>query len=324
VSILDRLRDPSDDALTSLVSLIVDDAMGRPMGDVVDAERWPRLVAEIAGAWAGSDAAEERLVQAVLDGVDALDELDGVLGDLLPQSVVDGLRALMRRPYSPSRELVLRVIDQPPVRKLLREILMDAVTGFAKKARTASEASAVGGLASGLGRFAKRKAGTLGAIAGDMASAVGSEVERQVEKRASDFVDGALGQAIARMADQIADPARAEDQAALRTALLESALTLTGPELAAELRSSDPPALGRLARSSLSGWIRGDGFEEQIAGWLTDLVAAEGTRTLGETLDELALRGTVADVARELLLDHARHLVTTDAFGRWMAALENA
>ena len=79
MSILDRLRDPSDDALTSLVSLIVDDAMGRPMGDVVDAERWPRLVAEISGAWAGSDAAEERLVQAVLDGVDALDELDGAL-----------------------------------------------------------------------------------------------------------------------------------------------------------------------------------------------------------------------------------------------------
>lgn len=321
MSLLERLRNSSPGGpLAALVDLVVADAMGRPLGDAVDLERWPALVAEVAAAWAASDVAEERLVQAVLDGIEALGAVDGTVGDRVPDSVATGLRELAARPYTPSRDLVLRLLDQPPVRKLLREILLDAVVGFAKKARTAGEASPVGGLA----RFAKRRAGSLGALAGDVVGAVGSGVERQVERRASEFVDGALGGAMGRLADQIADPSRAADQAALRLALLEASLDLTGPELAAELRGSDPAGLGRLVRSSLRGWVEGDRFEEQIRDWLTDLVDAEGPRTLGETLDDLSLRDTVADATRELLLAQAERLVSSDAFSQWLQGLERS
>lgn len=321
MSLLERLRKSSPGGpLAVLVDLVVADAMGRPLGDAVDLERWPALVAEVASAWAASDVAEERLVQAVLDGIEALGAVDGTVGDRVPDSVVTGLRELAARPYTPSRDLVLRLLDQPPVRKLLRELLLDAVLGFAKKARTAGEASPVGGLA----RFAKRRAGSLGALAGDVVGAVGSGVERQVERRASEFVDGALGGAMGRLADQMADPSRAADQAALRLALLEASLALTGPELAAELRGSDPAGLGRLVRSSLRGWVEGDRFEEQIRDWLTDLVDAEGPRTLGETLDDLSLRGTVAAATRELLLAQAERLVSSDAFSQWLQGLERS
>ena len=301
---------------------MIDDAMARPLGEVVDVQRWPRLLTQVAVAWSSSDAAEERLVQAVLEGVDLLDGLEGTVGDRFPQPVADGVRRLMARPYSPSRELVLGLLDQAPVRKLLREILHDAIVGFAKKARTAGESTPVGGLASGLGRFAKRRAGTFGSLAGDVVGAVGSEVEKQLERRASEFTDTALSGAIAGIADQLSDPARAQEQADLRIALLDGALQLTGPELAAELRRSDPQGLGRLGRDSLAGWFQGDGFEDQIRGWLSELVQAEGQRTLGETLDELDLRDTCIDPVRELLLEHARHLVATDAFMTWLNELE--
>jgi hypothetical protein len=325
VTLLELLRDLAPEgALGRLADLIVADSLGRPLGEVVDLERWPRLVAEVVGAWAASDAAEARLVQAVLDGVDALEGVEGPLGERIPVPVRRGLHDLAARPYSPRRELVLRLLDQPPARKLMREVLMDAVTGFASKARSAGESSSVGGLASGLGRFAKRRAGALGTLAGDVIGAVGSEVERAVEQRASEFVDGALGEAMGRLADQIADPARAADQAALRTALLDGALTLTGPELAAELRGADPAALGSLVRSSLAGWVTADGFEDQVRDWLTGLVAAEGDRTLGETLDELALRDTVTRASRELLLSQAHRLVSTPAFSHWLQGLEDS
>ncbi|MCO4769558.1 MAG: hypothetical protein KDA24_05960 [Deltaproteobacteria bacterium] len=325
MSLLERLQDPAEDGpLAGLVALIVDDALSRPMADVVDLQRWPALTAEVLIAWAGSDAAEERLVRGVLDGVEYLEALDGVVEDRVPSAVLEGLRTLAARPYSPSRDLVLRLLDQPPVRTLLKEILVDAVVGFARKARSAGETSAVGGLASGLGRFAKRRAGTLGALAGDMVGAVGSEVEKQLERRAEEFTDGALTGVLGRIADQISDPARAAEQAALRTALLNGALRFTGPELARELRGADPRGLGRLARDSIAGWITGDGFEDQLRSWLTDLVTAEGTRTLGETLDELGLRDTLTLPAHELLLVQARHIVSTDAFTRWLSTLEQS
>jgi len=325
MTLLSKLQDPAPNGpLATLARLIVVDAMARPLGEVVDAELWPRMLKDTLDAWAASDVAEERMVAAVHDGIEALDGLDGTLSDRMPDAVSEGLRELAAHPYSPSRELVLRLLDQPPVRKLLREILLDAVTGFAKKARAAGETSPVGGLASGLGRFAKRRAGTLGALAGDVVGAVGSEVERQVEKRAGEFVDAGMTGAIADIADQIADPERAEDQAALRTALLNAALALTGPELAAELRGSDPAALGRLVRNAAQGWVGGDGFEGQVRGWLQDLTEAEGERTLGESLDGVSLRDTISDAATELLLAHAARLISTDAFADWLQRLEDS
>ena len=105
VSLLDRLRNSADDGpLTRLVDLMIDDAMARPLGEVVDVQRWPRLLTQVAVAWSSSDAAEERLVQAVLDGVDLLDGLEGTVGDHL------GLFPIVHR----DRQAYSRVLPQMP------------------------------------------------------------------------------------------------------------------------------------------------------------------------------------------------------------------
>ena len=322
MSLLSRLRDPEDPALNALAELLVADALDRPAADVVDRARWPKLVVDTLQAWLAAETAQERLVTTVQEGIDALGTTPGPLGQRLPGPVVDGLRRLAARPHSPSRALVLRLLDQEPVRRLLREILLDAVTGFASRVRETGEATAIGGLAGGLGRFAKRRAGSLGALAGEVVGAVGSEVERQMERRASEFVDGALGGVLGRIADQLADPARAADQAALRSALLDSALGLTGPELADELRRSDPAGLGTLVHDALRGWVDAPGFEEQVAGWLDELVARAGVRTLRTTLLELDLLESVQTAARSVSVTHARRVVDTDAFADWLHALE--
>lgn len=323
MSLLDTLRDADGDALERLSALLIDDALDRPLAEVVDVDRWPALTADLLRAWATSEPAEARLVQAVEEGIDQLATLEGTLGDQLPAPVRDGLQDLAKRPYSPNHDLVLKLIDQPPVRKLLREILLDTVTRFARKLRATSEATPVGGALGGLGRFAKRRAGTLGAIAGEMASAVGSEVEKQVERKAADFVDGALSGVIQRLANQFADPRHADDQAALRTALLDSALKLTGPELAHELHSADPRGLATLLRRSLQGWIDSDGFDDQLRGWLDSLVSSQGDRTLRATLNDVGLLDTLTTTAQELTLEHARRFVATDAFATWLKDLED-
>ena len=324
MSVLDHLRAGDGDALSRLAELLVDDALDRPLREVVDVERWPALVGELLGAWAASEAAEQRLVDAVHEGIDHLATLPGPLGEQLPPAVRDGLRDLARRPYSPNRALVLKLIDQEPVRKLLREILLDTVTRFARKVRNTGEQTTVGGALGGIGRFAKRRAGTLGSIAGEMASAVGSEVEKQMERRAAEFVDGALSGVIQRLAAQLADDSHASDQAAMRTALLDSALTLTGPELATELANADPDGLANLLRRSLQGWITADGFDDQLRGWLDSLVSAQGDRTLRATLDDVGLTDSLTTTARAVTLDAARRFVATEAFAGWLTTLEDS
>ncbi len=322
MSVLDHLRDPEDPALVGLIDLIVADALDRPLKDAVDLDRWPALAVEALRSWAGSVAAEERLIDAVRDGIERLAQVPGPLGMELPAAVQTGLQDLARRPYSPDQDLVLKLIDQEPVREILREILLDTVTRFARKRRATGEQTSVGGALGGLGRFAKRRAGTLGAIAGEVASAVGGEVEKQVERKAAEFVDGALSGVIQRIASQLGDAKHADDQAALRTALLDSALRLTGPELAEELRRSDPEGLARLLRSSLRGWIDSDGIEAQLRHTLQSIVAAQGDRTLRATLHDVGMLDTVNTTTRELATQHARRIVTTDAFAAWLRALE--
>ncbi len=322
MSLIDQLRAPDHTALTGLIDLLLDDALDRPLREAVDIERWPTLAGELLRAWASSEAAERRLVETVQEGIEQLADVPDPLGDRLPDTVRQGLRDLARRPYSPNKELVLKLIDQEPVRKLLREILLDTVTRFARKLRSTGEATAVGGALGGLGRFARRRAGTLGSIAGEMASAVGGEVEKQVERKAADFVDGALSGVIQRIASKLGDPTHAADQTALRMALLDSALNLTGPEVADELRRSDPEGLATLLRRSLQGWIDSDGFEDQLRGGLESIVTAQGERTLRATLDDVGLLDTLTTTARELGIEHARRVVATDAFAAWLRALE--
>jgi hypothetical protein len=322
MSLIDQLRAPDHAALTGLIDLLVDDALDRPLREAVDVERWPALVGELLRAWAASEAAERRLVETVQEGIEQLADVTGPLGERLPDTVRKGLQDLARRPYSPNKELVLKLIDQEPVRKLLREILLDTVTRFAKKLRSTGEATTVGGALGGLGRFAKRRAGTLGSIAGEVASAVGGEVEKQVERKAAEFVDGALSGVIHRIASKLGDPTHAADQAALRMALLDSALRLTGPEVAEELRRSDPEGLATLLRRSLQGWIDSDGFEDQLRSGLESIVTAQGDRTLRATLDDVGLRDTLTTTARELGIEHARRFVATAAFATWLRDLE--
>ena len=81
----------------------------------------------------------------------------------------------------------------------------------------------------------KSRSGSLGSLVG----AVSDEVERQLEKRATEFVDSALAGVFGQIADAVSDPKRASEAAELRIAFFDGALELTGPQLARELANLD-------------------------------------------------------------------------------------
>jgi hypothetical protein len=213
------------------------------------------------------------------------------------------------------REAVLRLLDRPGVKQVLRAQLAHTLADFGRRATSPVSDNALARGLGGLGKLAGQIArpSPLGAIA----SAVSGEVERQVEKRASDFADTAVAGVLAGIAEQASDPARAAQQAALRLELLDGLLSLTGGDLS-ELAHGGVPAQVATVRKALAAWVASAEFARDVEQPLAWILAREGERTVGALLDDLAIRGPVRLHACRAVRAAVARLVETDAFVAWL------
>ena len=321
--LLSKLR--SDDAVASLAALVVDDLLGRAPAEVLDARFSAELVQRSLQGWLASEVAEQRLLDTLETVRERLSEDERRLSDVVPPEAADAARRLAAKPYSPDRDTLLAILDREPVRKLVREILRETLVDFGTKLRAPVASNPVAKGLGGLGRFAKsraaQKSGSLGALAGGLVGAVSEEVERQIERRAADFADGAISGVLQRFADELCDPRRVEDQAALRGALLEGVLGLRGVDAAKELHNADPAELVATVRSALSGWADRDDFADQVEALVDTLLAEVEAETLGDLLDAADLRDTVSKLVVDVLQRRLGPLLASDAFGAWFLDL---
>lgn len=317
--LLERLREGAPDGpLDRLADLIVDDLLSRPVREVLES-RW---VAEVfrdgVKAWLASGVAEARLLATVEELLARLDRTDRTLEELLPPELVQGIRGVSERPYHPEGSLLRSILGREPVRALIRDLLVDALVGFAKRLGSPVTDSRIARGLGGLGSFvkeqAKARAGTLGA----MASALSDEFERQAEKRAVDFADTALDGVVSQLIERLARPGTSPEQAALRRALLDSVLALRGPEVAAELRRTDPKLVAASVRRFLGAWVSRDDLPERIESAFALVLSREGDRTLGESLDAMELRGPARELTKRAILRRLGPLVGGDAFAAWL------
>jgi hypothetical protein len=317
--ILARLRDPSDEgAAARLAALVVDDVLGTPLAQVVDPAAVVEGLRELLRACTSSDAAASHVVARLEGGRAWLAARDGAVGDLVPAPVRDGLRSFVQLPMPARREAVMRLLDRQGFKQVIRAQLVQTLADFGRRAASPVSDNALARGLGGLGKLGGQIAGRspLGAIA----SAVSGEVERQVEKRASDFADTAVAGVLAGIAEQASDPARAKQQAALRLELLEGLLALTGADLG-ELAHGSVPAQVATVRQALAAWSASAEFVRDVQAPLAWLVAQEGERPLGALLDDLAVREPVMLHARRVVRAHTAHLVASDAFVVWLGEL---
>jgi len=328
--LLRSLRDDADEGpLARLVGLLVDDLLTRPMGELVDPPRWADIAKTGLSDWLASDRGEQRLKDGWREAIEWLGQQDRTVGDVVPAEIRAAIEEVVAQPYAPDPEVLRRTIDREPVRKLLREILHDTLVDFGRKVSSpvagASVSkglgSALGGLGRGAGDRFRKRAGVLGALAEEAIGAVGSELEKQLDRKATEFADGALSTVIGEFVRLLSDPARSDDQAAIRKALLVGVWDWSGPEAAAELGRGDPDSTAQVLRRVLTAWVQRDDFDEQIAGWLTELLYEHGHRTLGDVLDELDLLDSFRTHAGELARQRAQAFVGGDAFGVWLREL---
>ncbi|MFL5318570.1 MAG: hypothetical protein ACJ790_02865 [Myxococcaceae bacterium] len=314
-AVIQRLTDPTAPHAQRLAELIVEDALGSTLEQLVPLERALDVTLRGVEAYLATDASLVPLERGVKRLIADLDAEKASIRDTVPDELIALAKKWLMRPWSPDRSVVLAALDEPPVRALIRKLLIDSTMEFS---RTVS--APVSGVARGLGglaKFAAERTGTLGAIAG----AVGSEAQRMVEKRASDFADTALSGVLQKIADEFSNPARAKEQAELRAAVLEGLLNLRGPQLAREVGRSDPLGGAKIVRDGLKAWLATPDAKSQLRGILQHIVAPEWQRTVREMLAELGLLEFAKTEATVLLERRIRAFAATEGFKAFAAAL---
>ncbi|MEW5738240.1 MAG: hypothetical protein AB1938_04905 [Myxococcota bacterium] len=313
------LTEGPDAPLAKLAALSVDNLLDTPLAQLTGRDEAVSATRRLLDAWLSSPEAVKTLGKLVDEAVARLQAERKALGDVAPKEVQRTLRELVGRPFSPDKRLVLTLIDRPPTRELVRQLLLDVVLDFGRRASApvAGVAKGLGALARMAGETVKAKSGGLGSLVG----AVSGEVERQLEKRAIDFVDAALAGVFGQLADAVSDPKRAEEAAELRMALFDGAMELTLPQLARELMNADVPGGAEVLREGLKRWLASEESRERLAQAAQTVLDRDGGRTVRALLADWGLADEARALAVEQLTVRMRAIVRTDGFTAWLAAL---
>jgi len=292
------------------------DAPPRALMTDAEAVAWARRLAQGA---LGSPGAVKALTRVVESAANGLHRERRRLKDLAPRELLQPLRTVLERPFTPDRKAVLALLDREPMRQLVRSILLEAVVDFGKKA-----SAPVAGMARGLGALARMagesvasRSGTIGTLVG----AVGSEVERQLERRAQDFVDASLAHVFAQVADALCDPRQADQATSLRLSMFDGALELTGVQLARELVNLDLPGAAETLRAGLQRWLGTPGADAALLGAARRVLGLQDQRPLRSRLEELGLLEGLRALAVQQGEARLRELVRTPGFAAWLQAL---
>ncbi|MBX7098768.1 MAG: hypothetical protein K1X89_13760 [Myxococcaceae bacterium] len=318
--LLVKLRNAADGApLHQLATLSLDALLDQPVGVLLPQASFETLLRAGLEGWLRTPESLTALTALVDDAAKLLSVHQKSLGQLVDPEVQALTRALLKRPYSPDKQLVLTVIDRPPVRELVRGLLLQTVLDFARRASApvAGMAKGLGGLARMAADTAKARTGTLGALVG----AVTGEVERQVEKRAADVVDAALAGVFGEIADAVSDPKRAHEAAELRLAIYDGVLELTLPKLSRELVNLDVPGGAQLVREGLEAYLATPRAAQVFEYVAKSLHEREGKKTLRQVLTEAGALQAVRGEGLNLLRGWMQQVVATDSFAAWLDAL---
>jgi hypothetical protein len=316
--ILARLRSPGQ--TRRLASLVVDDILGRALGDLVDRQRLVATVGEALRALTASDAAALGIARQLEEATAALAVEQRPLSAIAAKPLGDGMRALALLPMTPGRDVVLKLLDREPLRRLLRVQVLRTLVDFGRRAASPALDSPIGRGLGGISKMAFGQLASRSSSLGRVASAVSNEVERQVEKRAAEFADTAVSGILEGIADQASDPSLADEQAAVRAALVDGLLELTGAEVAALGRGQAGAQVGAV-RTALRAWVESPPFATEADAAVRIAVGREASRPLGELLADLDLRDIVTEHARVAVERAVAHVVSGDAFAEWLAEL---
>jgi hypothetical protein len=290
-----------------LIHLLAEDLLARPIGELVAprqaAETFRRLVAAICE----SDAAILRLVQPVLAAAEAAHEDKARLRDLVPADIRATLYDLADHRYTPDRQIVSKLLASDPVKQFLRDLVAESIEAFSSKLK--APLAGIMGFGKAAADTAKSRTGALGALVG--------AAQDRLSRGSSDVVDAALDALLARLVDQLCDPKHAREQAALRTALLDSALALRARDVAKELERARPLDVAEIVRGHVRRWAARPEAVDEVVRLIDTAIAADFAQPLGEAAQAWGIHAPVRAALVEGLGRVLLPFLRSPAFVAW-------
>ena len=303
--------------LAGLSQLAMDTFFATPLSQITSSEKLAGWAHAALAGWAASPDAPKALERLVEATVNALNADSRTIRDGTPRELQLAAEELAGRPFSPDKALVMKLIDHKPLRDRIREMVIATVTDFTARAPGAGVAKGVTGLAKFAASQVRARTGGLGALVG----AVGDEVQGQLERRAKDFADVALAGVLAEIADIVSNPARAQEAADIRVAVVRGAQDIKFSQLGRELVNLDVPSGAELVRSHVQKWIATEESKDAVLESAEELFAPFATRTVGELVREFGQEESLRAHYRPWFEERFRDVVKADGFAAWLDAL---
>lgn len=323
---LARLRtEGSNGPLARLVELLVEETFSLSVEVALPTQKVALQLKRGLEAWVSSSDALPTLERAVKELEGALKADRRALRALLPAELREGAGKLVARSYSPSEPVVRKLLEPEPVRELIRELTLEVLVDFGRKLRAPVTESRVAKGLTGLAKLAAEQAmnrsGALGALAGGMVTAVSDEVERQVERRAGEFVDAALEGIVSRLAQELSSSGRAGRRSALASAMFDGLLELRVDQVGGELVRFDVPARAHVLRETLGHWLTSPQALGELENAIHALTGPVQSKKVRELLEEHGLLEPARELLTELLNARLRAVVGSEAFEKWLTEL---
>jgi len=309
--LLGRLRDESG-ALTDLVHRLLDDLLSRPVGQMVKPEWLARRFVEGLRASAADEHTERWVRAQVRAGLERTGDVSGSLEERLPDELVDPVRALLRRPYTPNDQIVRSLLDHAAMHELIRTVLVQVLTDFGRSLKPILPDARGGG---------RKRGGALSQLVGaatEVASVVGAQVEERAEARVREFVDGAITASLDISVAHLCSDEFADTFGQWRS---DSVDTLLGVEVATwqgEVEALDPDGLV----GELVGIVRGlaawDGLGALVESLLATAMEEIGDSSLSDFLAGSGLEEEWRPQVEDVLQQRACDFVATEAFADWL------
>jgi hypothetical protein len=229
-----------------------------------------------------------------------------LLGVWLPDAARDAIATLLGMPAPIPRPLVDKVVADEHVRESARAMLHETMTSFIHKAFAVTPG----------GRGLRGMIGLGARAAGGLFGGLGDELQRQLEERVRDFVDGGVQMMQQRVAQKLVSEDTARLLGKRRRAIFLDLLKRPESDSARVVKRVPWMAIEALVPSLVTHNLARPELRAAVRAELEAVVAELSTQTIGELLDELGLREIVREGARTQFVPLARAFLASPHFQR--------
>ncbi len=314
--VLCESRQVDDAQLTRFFDLAFDFACERKVSDLVDTAR------VLAAIDAGAQPTRvtrflERFVQPARQRLIARAKSSQLeLSVWLPEATRDVLAAFLGRPAPIPRKLIDEVVASERVRESVRAMMQESISSVIEKAFAATPGGGKG--LRGVIGFGARAAG---AASRGLFGGLGDELQRQLEDRLRDFVDGGVQLVQTRLAQKLASEDTARSLGARGKAAFLQLLQQTEAAAGKFFEQGPYALLDGLWPVVVAHNLQRAEVRAALTAEIEATLAELSTQPVGALLDELGVRELVRATLHERAVPLARAFVASPQFAAWTKSL---